>query len=171
MILDKLGVLSRAQDLTAGSAASTNQIKKTAKEWAAITDAWLALDVETIATGDGSDTYKFELRVATSTALTTYLQAFCVDITGYQDHRLEVAGRPILPVNIGKLLKSVCKGLRDDNSLTDTDFIYVGLYSTISAGATVSVNAALSPTEPPTEDHKQVVDSNVGIPARCSAGS
>jgi len=171
MILDKLGILSKAQDLTAGSTASSNQIVMLAIDWSQITDAWLTIDTETIATGDANDTFKFELRVATSTALTTYKQVCCVDITDYADTRLATAGNPIAGINIAKALKSACKALIDANSLADTDSIYAGLYSTISAVATVSINAALSPIEPPTEDHRQVVDSNVGIPAHASAGS
>ena len=172
MILDKLGILSKAQDLTSGSTtASTNQIKMTARDWAAITDAFLSIVTETIATGDGSDTYTFELRVATSTALTTYSQALSVLVTGSTSRRIAGTHRPIINVNVTKQLKSACQELIDAQSLADTAFIYVGVYSTISSGATVSINAALTPVEPPTEDHRQVVDSNVGIPAHCSAGS
>jgi len=172
MIMDKLGVLSTAQDLTSNSTtASENQIKMTARDWAQITDAWLAIDCETIATGDSSDTFKFELRVAISTALTTYKQVCSIDITDFEDTRLATANNPIAGINIAKALKSACKALIEKNSLADTDFIYAGLYSTISLGATVSINAALTPHEPPTEDHRQVVDSNVGIPDKCSAAS
>ena len=171
MILEKLGILSKAQDLIAGSTASTNQIKMTARDWAAITDVFLSVLVETVATGDGSDTYQFELRVATSTALTTYSQVLSVTVTGYTSRRIAGTHRPIINVNVTKQLKSVCQELIDAQSLADTDYIYAGLYSTISSGATISINAALSPHEPPTEDHRQVVESNVGIPAHCSAGS
>lgn len=171
MIMDKLGILSKAQDLTSGSTASTNQIKMTARDWAAITDAFLEVDTETIATGDGSDTYQFELRVATSTALTTFAQVFSVLITGYTSRRLAGTHRPIASFNVAKQLKSACQELIDAQTLADTAYIYVGLYSTISSGATISINAALVPHEPPTEDHRQVVESNVGIPAHCSAAS
>ncbi len=171
MILDKLGVLSTAQDLTNGSTASENQIKMSARDWSQITDAWLAVDCETAAGGDTGDTFKFELRVATSTALTTHKQVCCVDITSNADRRLATAGKPIAGMNIGKSLKSACQALIDAQSLVDTDFIYAGLYTTISAVGTISINAALSPHEPPTEDHRQVVDSNVGIPDKCSAAS
>lgn len=171
MILDKLGVLTKAQDLTAGSTASQNQIKMSARDWTQITDAWLAIDTETAADGDTADTFKFELRVATSTALTTYKQVCCVDITSDADRRLATAGKPIAGLNVAKALKSACQALIDAQSLADTAFIYAGIYSTVSSGGTVSINAAMSPHEPPTEDHRQVVDSNVGIPAHCSAGS
>lgn len=171
MILDKLGILSRAQDLTDGSTASTNQIKMSARDWSQITDAWLAIDTETVAGGDSSDTFKFELRVATSTALTTFKQVCCIEITSNADRRLATAGTPISGINVAKSLKAACQALIDAQSLADTAYIYAGIYTTISSVGTVSLNAALSPTEPPTEDHRQVVDSNVGIPAHCSATS
>jgi len=171
MLLDKLHVLCKAQDLTVGSAASTDQVKMTAKEWSALTDLWLVVDTETIATGDGSDTFKYELRIATSTALTTYLQALCVEITGSADARLATAGNHILVVNIGKQVRDVAQDLRDAQTLGDTDFIYAGLYSTVSAGATHSINASLSPSEPHTDYFRQVVDSPVGVPSQVSAGS
>ena len=172
MLLDKPYVLSKAQDLTGGSAAaSTDQAKMTAKQWSGLTDLWLVIDTETIATGDGSDTFKFELRIATSTALTTYLQALCVDITGSADARLATAGNHILVVNVGKQVRDVAQDLRDAQTLTDTDFIYVGCYYTPSAGSTLSVNASLSPSEPHTDYFRQVVDSPVGVPAQVSAGS
>lgn len=172
MILDKLGVLSTAQDLTTGSTtASENQIKMSARDWSQITDAWLAVDCETAAGGDGSDTYTFELRVATSTALTTYSQVLAVTVTGATSRRVATAGKPIIGINVAKAIKSACQELIDAQSLADTAYIYAGLYSTISDGGSISINAALSPHEPPSEDHRQVVDSNVGIPDKCSAGS
>ena len=171
MILDKPGVLSRAQDLTFGSAASTDQIKMTAKAWSGYTDLFLVVDTETIATGNGSDTYKYELRVATSEALTTYLQVLCVDITGYADARLATAGNHVLNINVGKAVRDRAQALRVAQSLTDASYIYVGLYSTVSDGATHSINAALSPTEPQSDYFAQPVWSNVGVPGRCSAAS
>jgi len=172
MLLDKPGVLSKGQDLTGGSAAaSTDQVKMTAKEWSGITDLWAVIDTETIATGDGSDTFKFELRVATSTALTTYLQVISVDFTGYADARIATVGNHILNANIGEMLRNTAQALRDAQTLTDTDYIYVGFYYTPSAGSTLSVNAALSPSRPHSDYFRQPVDSPVGIPTQVSAGS
>ena len=172
MLLDKPFVLCKAQDLTGGSpAASTDQAQMTAKQWSGITDLWLVVDTETIATGEGSETFKFELRIATSIALTTYLQALCVDITGYADARLATAGKHILVVNVGKVVRDVAQALRVANSLTDASYIYAGLYSSISATATHSINAALSPSEPHTDYFRQIVDSPVGVPTQVSADS
>jgi len=170
-LLDKPFVLCKAQDLTVGSAASTDQAKMTAKQYSGVTDLWLVVDTETIATGDGSDTFKFELRIATSTALTTYLQSFCVEITGYADARLATAGNHVICVNIGKEVRDRAQALRVAQSLTDASYIYAGLYSTISSGATHSINAVLSPSEPHTDYFRQIVDSPVGVPAQVSAGS
>lgn len=171
MLLDKPFVLCKAQDLTAGSTASTDQAKMTAKEYSGITDLWLVVDTETVATGDASDTFKIELRVATSTALTTYLQVLCVDITSNADARLATAGNNILRLNIGKQVRTIAQHLRDAQSLTDASYIYVGLYTTISAGATLSLNGSLSPSEPHTDYFTQIVDSPVGVPTQVSAGS
>lgn len=151
MLLDKPFVLCKAQDLTIGSAASTDQAKMTAKQYSGITDLFLVVDTETIATGDGSDTFKYELRVATSEALTTYLQVLCVEITGYADARLATAGNHVLNINVGKAVRDRAQALRVAQSLTDASYIYVGLYSTVSDGATHSINASLSPSEPHTD--------------------
>jgi len=171
MLLDKPFVLCKAQDLTYGSAASTDQAKMTAKQWSGITDLFLVVDTETIAVGDGSDTFKYELRVATQVGLTTYLQVLCVEITGYADARLANAGNHVLNINVGKAVRDRAQALRVAQSLTDTDYIYVGLYSTVSEDATHSINAALSPSEPHTDYFRQIVDSPVGVPTQVSAGS
>jgi len=63
------------------------------------------------------------------------------------------------------------QALRVAQSLTDADYIYIGLYTTISETATLSLNAALSPSEPHTDYFKQIVDSPVGVPTQVSAGS
>ena len=170
-LLDKPFVLCKAQDLTVGSAASTDQAKMTAKQYSGITDLFLVVDTETIATGDGLDTFKYELRVATSEALTTYLQSDCIEITGYADARLATAGNHVRCINIGKEVRDRAQALRVAQSLTDASYIYVGLYSTVSAGATHSINAALSPSEPHTDYFRQIVDSPVGVPTQVSADS
>ena len=169
MLLDKPFVLCKAQDLTIGSAVSTDQAKMTAKQWSGITDLFLVVDTETIAVGDGSDTFKYELRVATQVGLTTYLQVLCVEITGYADARLATAGNHVLNINVGKAVRDRAQALRVAQSLGDTDFIYVGLYSTVSG--THSINASLSPSEPHTDYFRQIVDSPVGVPTQVSAGS
>lgn len=161
MILAKAGVLSTAQDLTVGTTDSENVIDLSAADYVGITDLWLTVQTETIATGDGSDTYEFKLVVASEATLDTVKEVCKVIITGYEDSRIATAGNNILCVNIGKMLKEVA---------TST-YRYAGLMSIISSGATISINASLSPSEPKTDYHAQVVASNVTVPAPASAGS
>ena len=165
MILDQKGKLSTAQDLTSGTTTdSENVIQYSAIDYAAMTDLWLVVDCETIATGNDSDTYKFSLVMSQESTLDTNKEVVAVTVTGYADNRLATAGRRILSVNVGKQLSGM---LETDGS----DYDFVGLISVISAGATVSINASLSPTEPPTIHHKMVTESNVAIPEVTSEGS
>lgn len=157
MILAFLGKLATAQDLTAGATDSENVMQVSANDFVHPTDVWLTIDTETIATGDGSDTYKFQLVLSQEATLDTNKEVCSVTVTGYADKRLATAGRHIVALNVGKMLKDI---LDSDGS----DYPYIGLISTISDGATISINAALSTSEPPTEYHRQVVDSNVTVP-------
>jgi hypothetical protein len=164
MILTKLGVLSKAQDLSSETAISSNVILQEALDWGSITDVWWVVDTETIATGDGSDTYAFQLVLSAAAALTNAVQIASRTVTGYQAWSLAVAGRRILALNVGKMINEILgTGL--------SDYPYLGMSSTISATSTLSINAALSPYEPITIPHAQAVDSNVGVPTHASAGS
>ncbi len=163
MILTDLGVLSTAQDLTPSSATvSEDVIQVTALDWGALTDIWWVVDTETLATGDGSDTFKFQLIAGDAAALdTNNVEILSRTITGYASWSIAAAGRRILACNVGKMI----------NDILGTDlstYPYLGMLSTISSGSTVSINAALSPYEPRTIPHSQAVVSNVGIPARAS---
>jgi hypothetical protein len=164
MLIASLGKLSVAQDLTAGATDSQNVIQMPAVDYANITDAWWVIDTETIAAGDAADTFKFELVLSQESTLDTNKQVCAVEITGIADLRLATAGRHIVSLNVGKMLKEM---LDTDGS----DYPFIGLISTISAGSTVSINASLSPTEPQSETHRQITESNVDIPTVASAGS
>ena len=61
--------------------------------------------------------------------------------------------------------------LKDMLGTSGSDYPYIGLISTISSGATVSINAALSPTEPQTESDRMITESGVTVPSVASAGS
>lgn len=164
MILATLGKLAVAQDLTVGSIDSTNVIQLPAIDYVGLTDVWWVVDCETIATGDGSDTFDFILYMSQESTLDTNIEVCSVGFTGYADKRIATAGRHIVALNVGKMLKD----------MLDTDgssYPFIGMISTISAGATVSINAALSPTEPPTESHRMTTVSPVTVPAIASAGS
>lgn len=165
MILDRMGRLSEAQDLTSGQTLdSTNVIQLSTNDYANITDAWFVVDTETVATGDGSDTYACQLVAATEAALDTCIQLVSRTITGYASLELATAGKRFMCVNVGKMIKDVL-------GTSGSDYYILGAITAVSSGATWSVNISLSPTEPPTDSHSQVVTSNVGVPARCSAGS
>lgn len=158
MILAKPGILSTAQDLTSNTTTdSENVIQMAAVDWASYTDLWWLVETETVATGDSSDTYKFALVVSAEATLDTNIEILSRTVTSYVENTVAVAGGRIVSCNIGKMLNEV---LMDDMST----YYFVGMISTISAGATISINAALSPTEPPTFIHKQTVVSNVGTP-------
>jgi hypothetical protein len=52
-----------------------------------------------------------------------------------------------------------------------SSYAFIGMKNTLSASTTITINASLSPTEPQTLHHKQVITSPVGVPAISSAGS
>jgi len=158
MILEDFGVLSTAQDLTAGSTDSENVILMPAIDYTALTDAWWVVDCETVATGDGSDTFDFILYLSQESTLDTNIEVVSVGFTGYADVRIATAGRHIAAFNIGKQLMQML-------GTSGSDYPYLGMISTISAGSTVSINASISPSEPPTEDNIQVIRSNVTKPS------
>lgn len=165
MIIASLGKLSVAQDITASDEDSTNVIQIAAVDYAAFSDLWWVVDTYTAAAGDGSDTFEFQLVMAqTETPLATFKTVAKVDITGIADLRLATPGRHIVALNVGKMMVNM---LDTDAS----DYVYIGQKNTLSAGATISINAILSQNEPDTEPHRQVVTSPVTVPAVASAGS
>jgi hypothetical protein len=175
-ILAKVGVLSTEQDLVAGAAASENQIVDYAVVGSGPADLWWVIETETVHDGNGgtSSTYTFSLRVATSTALTTYKEVLSVVITGALDKRLLTAGKQIVAANVGTMLIQAIKDFRTEQSLADTDDVYIGIMSTLADGngdANISINASLMPGKPRTEDSAITVNSNVSVPGFASAGS
>ena len=161
MIIPKVGKLAAPQDLTPTTQDSTNVILLSSIDFAAPSDVWLVIDCETIATGDGSDVFDFSLVVSQESTLDTNLEVVALRITGIADRRLSKAGARILGINLGKML----------TQMNDEDYDYLGLVLGVTAGATLSVNIAISTTEPRTISHAQAVVSNVGIPTHVSAGS
>lgn len=158
MILPKLGILSTAQDLTAGATDSENVILLAATDYAHITDVWWVVDTETIAGGDTSDTYQFQLLLSQEEGLDTNKEVLSRTVTSNADTCLATAGRHIVAVNIGKMLKDML-------GTSGSDYPYIGMISTVSTGGTVSINATLSTTEPQTEFQAQIVTSNVSTPS------
>jgi len=156
MILEAFGVLSEAQDLTSDSTTdSQNVIDLGAIANVGFGDLWLVVETETIATGDGSDTYQFQLVISEESTLDTNIEVISRTVTGYASECLATAGRAIIIAEVGQLIGELKEATTDR---------YLGLISTISAGATISINAAVSPSKPRTKDNAQVTRSNVTIP-------
>jgi hypothetical protein len=160
MILDAFGVLDTAgAKLTNATTISENVIKLPEVDFSGITDIWLVIDTAVIATGDGSDTFKFQLVADTQVALDgTSVEIVSHTITGKADVRLATAGRRIFCVNLGEVLM--------DPFFDPETYMYLGLNSIISDGATISINAALSTVKPQSDVlyNRQVTRSPVGLP-------
>jgi hypothetical protein len=159
MILQDFGVLSTAQDLTSGSTTdSENVILMAAVDWTALTDLWWVVTTETVATGDASDTYAFVLYCSAESTLDTNIQVASVTVTGYESYPVAGTDRHIVNMNIGQQIHHILgTGL--------SDYPYLGMISSISSGATISINAAISPSPGQSNFNTQVIRSNVSVPS------
>lgn len=162
MLITSLGKLSTAQAITDADEISENVIQLAAVDYSAIVDAWWVVDTNVVAATAG--TLKFALVLATAASLATSIEVCSVLIAAITDKRVATAGRHIAALNVGKMLKAV---LDTDGS----DYPFIGMKNTLSAGVTITINASLSPTEPQSEVHRQVTTSNVTIPTIASVGS
>ena len=162
MILATLGKLSVAQAITDSDPVSDNIIQIPASDYIAMADVWWV--VTTIVVAATAGTIKIELRMATSAGLGTYVQVGCVDIAAITDKRVATINRHVVAVNLGKTLVQM---LDDDGST----YPFIGIKYTLSTSVTITVDAAISPTEPWSEYHKMVTESPVGVPAIASPGS
>ncbi|MHC4387345.1 MAG: hypothetical protein ACYSX1_01925 [Planctomycetota bacterium] len=162
MIIASLGKLCVAQAITDADEISENVIQLPATDYVGITDVWWVVDTNVVAATAG--TLKFELVLAQEAALTNVVQVACVDIAAITDKRVATAGRHIVAMNVGKMLKDM---LDTDGS----DYPFIGEKHTLSTSTTITINSSLSPTEPQTEMHRMATVSNVTIPAISSAGS
>jgi hypothetical protein len=160
MILDAFGVLDTAGAKLAGATTiSENVIKLPEVDFSGITDLWLVIDTAVIATGDANDTYEFQLVADTQVGLDgTSVEIIAHTVTGFADVRLATAGRRIFAVNLGEVLM--------DPFFDPETYMYLGLNSIISAGATISINASLSTVKPQSDVlyNRQVTRSPVGLP-------
>ena len=162
MILATLGKLSVAQALTAGATDSTNVIQIPAADYIAFADAWLV--ITTIVVAGGSGTLTFDLVMATAANLTTNVSVVRSYLASEADIRAATIGRHIAALNLGKMLVQM---LNESGST----YPFVGLICTLSSSATITIDAAISPTEPWTEYNRMVTDSPIGVPGVASAGS
>jgi len=160
MILALLGVLSTAHDITPGA----TRVSENVLDLQALgakgfgpggNQIFLDIETETAATGDAADTFEFDLAVGDAADFSgNNLSVVKVEITGYADQRLAAAGRKILTCELPDQVWQLAR----------EGYRYLGLLSTISAGSTVSLNAAISPSRPRTPDNVQVTQSPVGLP-------
>ena len=162
MILATLGKLSIAQALTDADDISDNVISMTAADWAGMTDVWLTVDTNVVAATSG--TIKIALVVATAANLSTSQEVVSALVAAITEARVANAGRHIIAVNVGKMLKEMMEDSGDT-------YYFVGLKTDLSTGVTITIYASLSPTEPQTLHHKMQTESNVTTPAIASAGS
>ena len=159
-ILEDLGVLSTAQDLTDGAADSENVINLGAIANVGFNDMWLDIVTETAIGGSAgtSSTYSFALVVATAANLTTFKTVLTIDIVNdVADPRIAAVDRQIASCEVGMMI----------SELADATYTFLGLISTLANGngtATVSINAAMSPSKPRTKDNAQVTRSNITVP-------
>jgi hypothetical protein len=162
MILAQKGKLSVAQAITDADEISENVIQYAAEDYAAMTDLWWVVDTNIVAATVG--TLKFALVMATAAGLGSSVEVCSVLIAAITDKRVAMAGRHIVAINVGKMLKEM---LEEDGS----DYAFIGMKNDLGTGVTITINASLSPTEPPTIHHRMTIVSPVGVPAIASAGS
>ncbi len=162
MILATLGKLSVAQALTNGTTDSTNVIQLPASDFIAFADAWLVITTVVIAGGSG--TLTFDLVMSTASTLDTNVTVIRSYLAAITDIRAATIGRHIAALNLGKMLVQM---LNESGST----YPFVGLVCTLSSSATITIDAAISPTEPWTEYNRMITESPVTVPAIASAGS
>jgi len=162
MILDTWGKLSEAQTLAAATPeASTNQINIGALGIdgpGPAVDVWLDIETAVVVSGNGALT--IDLRLATSEALTTYVNILSVVIvTGspQADKRLTPVGAKILRCTLPYEAITLAR-------LMGATYKYLGIMYTPTSTLAMSINASISPTKPRTDDNVQVITSNVGVP-------
>jgi hypothetical protein len=164
MILTAPGILSTAQDLTAGNAVSENVIDMAALGIQGFgpgnNNLWLDVECETAegSSSGSSSTYVIKLALDDTEAATSPVYYVLEVHMAHSDPRIAVAGRKIftgmLPDQIWQLAKD---GYR-----------YLALYCVLADGngtAAMSINAAISPSMPETQRNTQTTRSNVTVPS------
>ena len=105
MIIPSLGKLCVTQALTDADDISDNVLQIPAIDYVAMTDVWWVVDTNVIAATVG--TIKLSLVMATGANLATSVQVACVEIAAITDKRVAKAGRHIVAMNVGKMLKDM----------------------------------------------------------------
>ncbi len=159
-LLEDLGVLSTAQDLTSGDTDSENIIDLGAIADVGYEDMYLDIVCETAkgSAAGSTSTYMFDLVVATAANLTTNKSVVRIVIQDVvADPRIAAVNRQIAAIDVGAQIASVM----------DATYRFLGLISSLGDGnstASVSINAAMSSSKPRTRDDVQVTRSNVSLP-------
>ncbi len=153
MIIPSLGKMEVKTALTAGATVSTNVIQIPAVDWGAMTNVWWYIQTTTI--GSGSGTLTFDLVMGDQVGLDgTNVSVVRTYLSGQDDIRAATVGRFITTLNLGNTLKEM---LEESGS----DYPFIGLISTLSSSAAISINATLSFTQPHTIPHRMVTDSPI----------
>lgn len=162
MILDAKGKLCIAQTIaSAQTDDSDNVIQYAALDYVAMTDMWWVVDVNVVATGNSGDEYTFQLVMAKEAGLSNIKEVMSRKVIDFEDPSIATAGRHIIAVNLGKMLKDM---LDEDGS----DYPFIGMIIDVTDGGEIVIDASLSPTEPHTVHHKMAYTTNVTIPAVAS---
>lgn len=158
MILEAFGKLSVAQSLTAGTTISTNVINIGAlcAGGLNLSDAWI--DIETRVVLGTVNTVTIDLVISSAANLATAPVKIISVVMAATDKRLLTVGKHILRCTLPYEVASLARDL-------GATFLYIGLSYVIGGSATLTVNAAISPSRPASDYYEQITDSNVGVPA------
>lgn len=163
MILTSLGKLCVTQALTAQTQISDNVIQLPAVDYAAMTDVWLVITTKVVAGGSGY--FSFDLVLDTQVLLNgTQVSVNRTYLADEADLRVTTLNRRITAINLGKTLKDMLE-------TSGSDYPFLGLVMILDSSATVTVDASLSFTEPPTLHHRMQIDSNVTVAGLASDDS
>jgi hypothetical protein len=165
MILTKLGTVSTAHAVTAGSVKSEEVLNLGALGVNGFGPGGnrIFIDLETVVAAGGgtTSTYQFQLVVSDTADLSANRkEILSVTITGAADVRIAAAGRKILTMELPDQVWRVMKA--------NAGYVYCGWWVTLANGngvATLTYNGAFSPSRPRTDDNMQVTASPVNLPA------
>ncbi|MDD5328083.1 MAG: hypothetical protein PHY02_09785 [Phycisphaerae bacterium] len=161
MILTKPGKLCVAQEFSYATGAEDSENKLNIGTVEDVPDGtWI--DIENAAAPAGTGALTINLVVALEATLDNVISVLQVVIAAVTDKRIATKGAHILGCSLPREVRELAEQLGYD---------YIGLIVTPTSSLVVSLNAAISPSQPRTRDKAQTVESNVGVPTQASAGS
>jgi len=174
MILTKPGKLCIAQDVANTTEDSDNviQLNKTANAGGTTLAVNFApnskLVIQNAKIAETAGTLTIDVVLALEAALDNRTLLHQIYIAAITDYRTVRAGAMIHEWKIPAWVDELAYQLSVNNSNSD---IFFGLYITTGT-STYYINAAVAPCDAPDGfTNRQVVESPVGVPANCSAGS